>query len=151
MNPVFWPFRWEAVLRETGAHIPDWNSGTMSLHKQLTRSPPRFGHAMLRSLAEAYRVIAVTLINLDGAPVGEHKQLTATMLGHGREMQLRRQISSASALSRDLFSTGLLLAQHRGLLEGPADELHPRREDFARETAEVLFAINLLVECDHRQ
>ena len=138
------PEFWEAVLRETRHRHPDWDSGSISLHKQLTQSPPRFGHAMLRSLAEAYRVIAVTLLNLNGAPVGEHKQLTATLLGHGREMQLRRQISSASGLSRDLFSTGLLLAEHRGLLQGPADELQSRREDFSRETAEVLAAINLL-------
>jgi glycerol-3-phosphate O-acyltransferase len=138
------PEFWETVLKETGHHYPAWNSGTMSLQKQLAQSPPRFGHAMLRSLAEAYRVIAVTLLHLEGAPVGEHKQLTATMLGYGREMQLRRQIRSASALSRDLFTTGLMLAQHRGLLEGTADVVHKRRVAFSQETAAVLAAINLL-------
>jgi glycerol-3-phosphate O-acyltransferase len=138
------PEFWEAVLRETRHHYPGWDSGTVSLHKQLIQSPPRFGHAMLRSLAEAYRVMAVSLLKLEGAPVGEHKQLTATMLGHGREMQLRRKISSASALSRDLFTTGLLLAEHRGLLEGPTDVLAKRRRLFAEETAQLLAAINLL-------
>lgn len=141
---------WALVLRDTSARYPNWHQGQTSLHKQLRERPPRFGHAILRSIAEAYHVVAATLFSLGEAAAPDTKAFTRDLLGQGREMLLRRQISGESAISRDLFSTGLQLAGHRQLFTGGAPALLARREAFLRETTEILAAIDLLQESyDH--
>ncbi len=141
---------WALVLRDTSARYPNWHQGQTSLHKQLRERPPRFGHAILRSIAEAYHVVAATLFSLGEAAAPDTKAFTRDLLGQGREMLLRRQISGESAISRDLFSTGLQLAGHRQLFTGDAPALLARREAFLRETTEILAAIDLLQESyDH--
>lgn len=137
---------WGLVLEELQQRYPGWDSGETSLHRQLREQPPRFGHAILRSIAEAYHVTARSLCALGDAPVVDHKVFTSALLDQGKEMLLRRQISGASAISRDLFATGLRLADYRQLL-GRAADLLARRTAFARETAELLAAINLLQQC----
>jgi len=137
------------VVEETTRRYPGWGSAETSLQKQLRQAPPRFGHAILRSIAEAYHVVAVALCDLGDEPVTDHKAFTATLLDQGRELLLRRQVSGESSVSSDLYATGLRLARHRQLLEGEA-ELSRCREAFLAETRQVLTAINLLQESYNR-
>ena len=137
---------WEVVLKDTSSRYPQWHQGQTSLHKQLRDRPPRFGHAILRSIAEAYHVVATTLLSLGNTAAPDTKTLIRDLLGQGREMLLRRQISGESAISRDLFGNGLQLAGHRQLFTGDAPGLLARREAFQRETTEILAAIDLLQE-----
>jgi glycerol-3-phosphate O-acyltransferase len=133
------------VVEETTRRYPQWSSADTSLKKQLRQHPPRFGHAILRSIIEAYCVVAVALQTLGDTPVANEKRFTANLLHNGREMLLRRQISGESSISSDLYATGLKLARHRGLLEAAdGGQLAARREAFLREVHEVLAAVNLL-------
>ena len=132
------------VLQETSRRYSDWSGGKTSLKKQLRQSPPRFGHAILRSIAEAYYVVAVALSELGEEPVTDAKRLAADLLQPGREMLLRRQISGESSISSDLYATGLQLAQHRGLLIPDGQNLAARRKAFLDEVYEIVTAINLL-------
>tara|TARA_R110000823_G_scaffold139607_4_gene269494 strand:- start:35958 stop:37805 length:1848 start_codon:yes stop_codon:yes gene_type:complete len=134
----------QQTIAELHSRYPGWDKHSMSIPAQLRASPPRFGHAILRSLVEAYYVVAVTLKARGASPIPERKVFTASLLEHGREMLLRRQISTESALSRDLFDTALRLAEHRKLLVKGSDDLAGRRELFAREALEMLVAVNLL-------
>ncbi|MDZ7784680.1 MAG: 1-acyl-sn-glycerol-3-phosphate acyltransferase [Halioglobus sp.] len=134
----------QKTIAELHSRYPEWNKRTASIPAQLRLAPPRFGHATLRSLAEAYYVVAVTLRGRGASPIPERKAFTTSLLERGREMLLRKQISTESALSRDLFDTALSLAEHRRLLVGNTDELAERRELFAREALEILVAVNLL-------
>jgi len=134
----------QQTLAELRSRYPQWDKRTGSIPAQLKVSPPRFGHAILRSLAEAYYVVAVTLKARGASPIPERKLFTASLLERGREMLLRRQISTESALSRDLFDTALRLAEHRKLLVQGTDDLAGRRELFSREALEIMMAVNLL-------
>jgi glycerol-3-phosphate O-acyltransferase len=135
---------WQDVQDETRRRYPQWDEGSSSLQKQLHQRPPQFGHAILRSIAEAYQVVASTLLALGEVGITDQRKFTNQLLDQGREMLLRRRISGESAISKDLFTTGLRLAEHRQLLQGEGEGLQSRRERFANETAEVLAAINHL-------
>ena len=137
----------EEFLREVQAEAleryPDWTSGEHSLQKLLREQPPRFGHAILRSITESYLIIAVTLLELEGKPVHDRKKFITRLMAQGRQMLLRRTISCESSVSQDLFATGLRLAEHLQLLDGKADLLPPR-EAYAERVVSALSAINML-------
>lgn len=135
---------WEDVLQAVTRRYPRWASGEVSIQRQLRDQPPLFGHAILRSILEAYQVMAGTLALLEGRPVTDTKAFTTDLLDHGRELLLRKLIDSESSLSRDLFGTGLRLAEHRGLLSGDGADLQQRRDAFAAQTDEALAAVNRL-------
>ena len=138
---------WQEVLQEVNRQYPQWQRSGASLSRQLTETPPRFGHAILRSIAEAYKVTASTLATQVEAIDKNDKKFVSKLLDQGEEMLLRRQISGVSTLSRDLFSTSLRLAEHRQLLDSTGDELAHRRQSFSVEAQNLVKAIDLLQEC----
>jgi glycerol-3-phosphate O-acyltransferase len=135
---------WKDVLAHTNARYPNWQTGEKSLDRHLRDQPPLFGHAILRSFTEAYLVMAVGLLNLDGAPVDDRKAFTRSLLDQGRQMLLRQTISGESSVSQDLFTNGLRLAQHLGLLDGECTVLREERRLFAERVLAALRAIDLL-------
>jgi glycerol-3-phosphate O-acyltransferase len=135
---------WRDVLADIADRHPDWADGAASISSGLTEKPPRFGHAILRSIAEAYLVTAESLVELGASPVTDVKRFSQTLLAQGREMLLRRRISGESAISKDLFSVALRLAEHRGLLVGEATALTQGRASLAEELKEALAAIDRL-------
>ncbi len=135
---------WQEVLYETKQRYPHWESGDHSIEGLLRDKPPRFGHAILRSITEAYLIIAVALMDMDERPVHDLKVFTRQLLAQGRQMLLRRTISCESSVSQDLFANGLRLASHLALLDGRGAELSSRRQVFAESVVSALSAINLL-------
>ncbi len=135
---------WEDVLKDVNQRYPAWTSGAASINSGLREKPPRFGHAILRSIAEAYLVTAESLVELQGGGVIDVKRFTAKLLAQGREMLLRRRISGESAISKDLFAVALRLAEHRGLLTGDPATLAAGRSALAAELRESLAAIDRL-------
>ncbi len=131
------------VQREAQQRYPDWNSGETSLQKLLRDNPPRFGHAIMRSISESYLIMAVTLLDLGDTPVDNRKQFIGQLMARGEQMLLRRTISCQASVSKDLFATGLRLAEHLQLLDA-GDDLVARRETFAQRVVTALSAINLL-------
>jgi len=132
------------VAQEAQLRYPGWDSGEHSIQKLLRDKPPRFGHAILRSISESYLIIAVNLLELDTEPVENNKKFLNRLQGQGEQMLLRRTISCDAAISRDLLTSGLRLAEHRQLLAGTAAERSGRREAFANEVVSALSAVNLL-------
>jgi len=122
---------------------PGWNSGEQSLQKLLRERPPRFGHAILRSITESYLILAVTLLELEAQPVNDRKKFISRLLAQGEQMLLRRTISCESSVSQDLFANGLRLAEQLQLLAG-GSALLLAREAFAQRVVSALSAINLL-------
>lgn len=135
---------WNEVLAETRNRYPLWDSGEHSIQRLLRDKPPRFGHAILRSITEAYLIIAVALLDMEDRPVHDQKAFTRALLAQGRQMLLRRTVSCESSVSQDLFSTGLRLATHLALLDGRGSELAARRTAFAESVVSALSAINFL-------
>ncbi len=134
----------DEVSREAQLRYPGWDSGNHSIQKLLRELPPRFGHAILRSISESYLVLAVTLLDMDTQPVVDRKKFIGRLQAQGEQMLLRRTISCAASVSRDLLGSALRLADHRQLLAGVGTELPARREAFADQVVRALSAINLL-------
>ena len=134
----------EEVAVEAEQRYPGWDGGGKSLQKQLREQPPRFGHAILRSITECYLVTAVTLLEMESIAVYDTKKFVPRLLAQGEQMLLRRTISCESSVSKDLFTTALRLAEHEQLLTGSPRELVERREAFAERVVTALSAINLL-------
>lgn len=135
---------WQDVLFETRQRYPDWDTGEHSLQRQLQDKPPRFGHAILRSITEGYLIIAVALLELEDKPILDKKRFTKQLLAQGEQMLLRRTISCESSVSQDLFTNGLRLSEHLCLLDDKETGLLERREAFADQVVAALSAINLL-------
>ena len=106
-------------------------------------NPPRFGHAILRSITEIYLVIAVTLLDLDQETVENNKKFVSRLQAQGEQMLLRRVISCNASVSRDLLASGLRLAEHRQLLAGTGQELALNRNGFAEEVVRALSAVSM--------
>jgi glycerol-3-phosphate O-acyltransferase len=129
---------------------PDWKTALAEKESTARRlfveNVPLFGHSILRSFVEAYKVLAQVLVNRGGyavARTGESK-LIADCLAQGQEMLLRRRITSESALSEPLFVTAARLAGHRCLLEGEPGAIVENREQFDADIDAVLDGVNLL-------
>lgn len=135
---------WQEVLYETAQRYPGWDSGELSIQKLLRDKPPRFGHAILRSITEAYLIIAVALMDMEDRPIHDQKKFTRQLLAQGQQMLLRRTISCESSVSQDLFSNGLRLAGHLALLDGRNTDLASKRAAFTESVVSALSAINLL-------
>ncbi|MEE4145537.1 MAG: 1-acyl-sn-glycerol-3-phosphate acyltransferase [Halieaceae bacterium] len=133
----------QEVQLEADQRYPDWAGGDHSLQKLLREKPPRFGHAILRSITESYLIIAVSLLELGAQAVPDRKKFISRLMAQGEQMLLRRTISCESSVSQDLFSNGLRLVEHLDLLTGGGD-LVSRREDYAQRVVSALSAINLL-------
>ncbi|NCF17634.1 MAG: hypothetical protein GWP63_05275 [Haliea sp.] len=138
---------WEDALEETSQRYPGWDEGGASVEKLLREHPPRFGHAILRSITECYLVTAVTLQELGALPVDNRKKFTGKLLAQGQQMLLRRTITCEAAVSQDLFANALRLAEYLLLLEGDGGDLAGAREAFTRRVVAALSAINLLQRC----
>jgi glycerol-3-phosphate O-acyltransferase len=134
----------QRALSEIQQRYPDWDSGEKSVEKLLREKPPRFGHAILRSLTESYLVTAVTLQELGSNPVEDRKTFTRQLLAQGEQMLLRRSISCEAAVSQDLFTNALRQAEHLRLLSGIPRQLLRDREAFTQRMVTTLSAINVL-------
>ena len=147
-------FKFEFFYKPTAAFLqdvreaaqqryPGWADGERSLQTLLREKPPRFGHAILRSITESYLVIAATLLDRETAPVVDRKRFVVRLMAQGEQMLLRRTITCESSVSQDMFATGLRLADHLQLLQ-PGGDPRPAREAFAARVVKALSAINLL-------
>ena len=114
---------------------------------------PLFGHSILRSFVEAYWILAGMLVKRGWRPItGEEEDaLIDGALALGREMLLRKEISTEAAISRPLFASALRLARHRRLLDAGDRDVRQRRESFAGDVQRALAAINVLQEVYDRQ
>jgi glycerol-3-phosphate O-acyltransferase len=121
---------------------PDWRE---LLAQVFARTPPLFGHGILRSFIETYQVLAQVLLSRgDQEVAADHEEtLVRACLERGEEMLLRRQIATETALSQPLINNAIKLAQHRGLLRGKED-LAAGRRAFAAEVQRAAAAVNML-------
>jgi glycerol-3-phosphate O-acyltransferase len=135
---------------------PKWTerSGSVAdVRALLASSGVIFAHRVLRSFVEAELVVAERLsMHPVQVPV-EEKAFLADCAGAGRQMLLQGRILSAEALSGELFSSALRLADGRELLTAATDpqagrELADRRQEFAAQLRHVAARIRLAAEVD---
>jgi glycerol-3-phosphate O-acyltransferase len=133
----------DAAARYLDERYPGWQDSGANFP---AGAAPLFGQSILRSFVEAYRILAGMLVKRGWRPIGsdEEAALIDGALALGREMLLRREITTEAALSGPLFASALRLARHRRLLDSGDSDIRQRREAFAADVQRVLDAINLL-------
>jgi glycerol-3-phosphate O-acyltransferase len=133
----------DAAVRYLDERHPGWKDSGANFP---AGAAPLFGQSILRSFVEAYWVLAGMLVKRGWRPIAgdEEAPLIDGALALGREMLLRREISTEAALSRPLFASALRLARHRRLLVAADPGVVQRREAFAADVQQALAAINLL-------
>ncbi|MDF3292636.1 glycerol-3-phosphate 1-O-acyltransferase [Streptomyces silvisoli] len=114
--------RWAERLRSPRAAV-----------ELLERARPHLAHRILASYLEAYLVVADRLAARSSHEPVEEKPFLNECLAVGRQLLLQHRISSGESLSVELFSTGLRLARHRGLVEPGGERVAELRAAFARE------------------
>jgi len=102
-------------------------NGTDAVRDMLRRSPPLLSHSVLRSFADAYRVVARALVEHGEAEISDPAAFIENCLQLGRHMRLQGLLFSQEAVSKTLFETALKLARHRDLLKGGAESLKGRK------------------------
>ena len=144
----------DAFRKDIGQYLdgryPQWRSALADEARPaavlFAERPPLFGHSIMRSFLEAYKVLSQVLLDRGGYALGRDsdKTLLADCLKKGQEMVLRRQIASEAAISGPLFTTAAKLADYRGLINGPPAELASNREKFAAEVDSAVKAVDRL-------
>ena len=102
---------------------------------------------VLRPFLESYFVIAATLV-FQGSKAVSSEELAKQALLMGREFSARGYISSKEAVSVAIFTTGIKLAESRGLLDA---DIEQRRSfhDSLREILELLDTIARQADTRH--
>jgi glycerol-3-phosphate O-acyltransferase len=103
---------------------------------------------VLRSFIEAELVVALRLLAHPPAQAVEKKTFLAECSGVGHQLLLQGRVNSAEALSSELFTSALKLAEGRGLLEAGAEDLATRRQAFADELEAVARRIQVAADID---
>ncbi len=83
-------------------------------------------HGVLRSFADAYRIVASVLVLADADAVTNKSSFLSRCLKTGKQESLQGRVFSAESISKSLYETGWKLAEYRGLLA--ANRAEARRE-----------------------
>ena len=139
----------DAVRAVLADRCPHWQDaladGLDGVRAMLAQSRPLLGHAVLRSFADAYRVVARALVDLDDEPLTDRGAFIANCLKLGRHMRLQGRLFSEEAISKSLYETALKMADHRNLLQGGAEAKQQRDALFA-ELREVRQALDVILD-----
>jgi glycerol-3-phosphate O-acyltransferase len=103
-------------------------------------------HLVLRPFIDAYRVVAAELLDLDPHEEFDERRFLDGCLRLAKQWSLQRIIASEESVSGEMFSTGLNMARHRGLVDPTASPgtLAQRRRDLVEQLAELERAIGIL-------
>ena len=118
--------------------------GTEGVRTMLRESPPLLAHSVLRSFADAYRVVARALVELGDGAVADRAAFIADCLKLGRHMRLQGQLFSQEAVSKSLYESVVKLAAHRDLLRGGPESV-PGRKELLTELRDVCRALDVIL------
>ena len=139
----------DAIRAVLADRCPNWqdalDDGVDGVRTMLAQSRPLLGHAVLRSFADAYRVVARALVDLGDDAVTDRSAFIANCLKLGRHMRLQGRLFSEEAISKSLYESAVKMAAHRDLLRGGADAKQQRDALFA-ELREVRQALDVILD-----
>jgi len=130
---------WREFAIMTGrSHDPSAPLDTDDAARSLNESDLLVAHLVLRPFIDAYRVVAVELVNLGPGADVDDQGLLKRCLRLGRQWSLQHRITEES-VSGEMFSTALKMARHRGLIhtEGDGDDIAERRAALVAELEEL--------------
>jgi glycerol-3-phosphate O-acyltransferase len=101
---------------------------------------------VLRPYVDAYRIVAEQLATSAPDEEFDENQFLDACLRLAKQWSLQKRIASEESISGEMFTTGIKLVTHRGLLDptAPGDEVTARRLLFVDELARLHRAISML-------
>ncbi len=103
----------------------DWsdiiNSEPEKLKSLLSGHQIYISQVMLKTLIEAYKVVAFSLKNLEPERTYDDEQLMISCLFYGEELHWKGKIHRLESVSKPFISNGLRLAKNRGLIPDKTD------------------------------
>ena len=112
----------------------DWESAVRNheagVRAALDAVMPLVAHGVLRSFADAYRVVARVLVAAGADAVSDESSFLSQCLKAGKQQLLQGRVFSAESISKSLYETGLKLADYKGLLAANQEDA---RRDFHQE------------------
>jgi glycerol-3-phosphate O-acyltransferase len=148
--------RFRQELRDELALIePAWHSASdftlADVGRALAGSGALMAHRVLSSFLESYHVVAECLLGRPLASGFDQAAFLTDCLAFGQQLRLQHRITSADAVSTELFRSALKLAENRGLLDGANPELRPGRAAFAAELRDLVRRIRVLAGFNRAQ
>jgi glycerol-3-phosphate O-acyltransferase len=145
----------EEMREELELIEPGWHSASEltlgEVGRALADSGALMAHRVLSSFLEAYHVVAECLLaSPPGAPI-DNAAFLADCLAFGEQLRLQQRITSGEAVSSQLFSSALKLAENRGLLGTEDPEVSSGREAFANELRDLVRRIRVVADIDRAQ
>ena len=107
--------------------------GEVGVREALNQVPLLIAHGVLRSFVDAYHVMATVLATAGADAVSDKSAFLAQCLKTGKQYLLQERVFSPESISKSLYTTGLKLADYRGLLAAnQAEERHELVGEFRR-------------------
>jgi glycerol-3-phosphate O-acyltransferase len=145
----------EEMKQELALIEPGWpNSSEFTLGevgRALSDSGALMAHRVLSSFLESYHVVAECLLATQARARLDKAAFLAECLALGKQLRLQHLITSAEAVSTELFKSALQLAENRGLLDIDNPELTAGRQVFADELRDLVRRIRVVAEIDRAQ
>jgi glycerol-3-phosphate O-acyltransferase len=148
--------RFRQEMREELALIePSWHGASEftlgEVGRALADTGALMAHRVLSSFLESYHIVAECLLaSPAGAPI-EKAAFLGDCLALGEQLRLQGRITSAEAVSTQLFSSALKLAENRGLLGTDGQQVTAGREAFAHELRDLVRRIQVVADIDRAQ
>lgn len=115
--------------------------GRESVRHLLEQFAPLLSHTTLLTFVEAYYVAADHLAGLPASESLTEKSCIDMGLKLARQAYLQRRISSEASIGKLLLSNAWSLFQHRGLVEGGAEEMQQKRLALAQQLKGLLLRL----------
>ncbi|HEX6487773.1 MAG TPA: glycerol-3-phosphate 1-O-acyltransferase [Candidatus Dormibacteraeota bacterium] len=134
----------QELRAELAAFDPDWETRGAEQEQvwdHLTSTRLFVAHRVLGPYIQAYYVVADRLAALDPSEKIDEKEFVKLCIGTARQYRAQQRIWSSEAISKELFTNALRLADNRGLLTPGDDELQARRKALATELRILLFRV----------
>jgi len=105
-------------------------------------------HRALRSFFDAQLVVSEALAGKDPEATLDEGLFLEECLGLGGQLLLRGRLHRADSVSRELYTTALRLARHRGLVEGEPRAVAKARAEYADTLRSVLGRLSRIADLE---
>jgi glycerol-3-phosphate O-acyltransferase len=134
----------EELRAELAAFDPQWEARGAEQEQvwdHLTSSRLFVAHRVLGPYIQAYYVVAERLAAQDPEKAIDEKEFLRLCIGTARQYRAQQRIWASEAISKELFSNALQLANNRGLVKPDGEDLVARRKALATELRILLFRV----------
>jgi glycerol-3-phosphate O-acyltransferase len=142
----------DEMRQELALIEPAWHSSSeftlVKVGGALAGSGALMAHRVLSSFLQSYHVVAECLLASPPHAPTDRAAFLTECLAFGEQLRLQHRITSGEALSTELFSSALKLAENRGLLDPGNPDLCAGREAFAEELRDLVRRIRVVADLD---